>query len=173
MKTARFRTTASMTSGSFFTRDALLSTPTPAESAANAKRVAELTGLELGQIWNGIWQTPSAAAAFDALPADVQGALLEKYGAKAQTLADYARMSSASSPLTSVTTITDNRSQARDGASAAAAMRSLIQDINAANAAQAAARPVSSAPRPGNATQATVRSINDQNRKFWEERTRR
>ena len=152
------------------TTDVLLTTPTPAESDANALRVAAMMELDLGKIWDGIWQTPNAAAAFDALPDDVQGQLLEKYGKKAQQLADYARMSGASSPLTSVTTITDRRATAHDGAQAAGAMRDMIRSINSANAAfNSRHRPLASSGAAPN----SLRGINEANQRFWAERNAR
>jgi hypothetical protein len=152
------------------TRDALLTPPTPAELVANANRVAAMMALDLGKIWDGIWQTPNAAAAFDALPGDIQGKLLEKYGAKAQQLADYAKASGASSPLTSVTTITDRRATAHDGASCAAATRGLMRDINQRNSDFWQGRGRDASARPRDATQAQVQSINRANAQFWGER---
>jgi hypothetical protein len=58
MKRIRTTMAGSMTSGPFITHDALLSTLSPAESAAEARRVAALTAVDLGLIWDGVFRRP-------------------------------------------------------------------------------------------------------------------
>ena len=64
-------------------RDAILSAVTPAESAANAKRVAGLSGLNLGRVWVG-----DLTEKLDALKADPTK-FADALGAAMTALTDY------------------------------------------------------------------------------------
>jgi len=150
-----------MVSGRFFTRDALLTTPTPAESAANARRVTELIGMDPGKIFDGFFRSPLLA--LDSIEPAERAKVLEQ-------LAAYAHAAGGTSPVDSVVTVTDRRAGARDGASAAAATRSLIQNMNDASRQFWAGRPVNTAGPARSGSQADLRGINDANARFWEER---
>jgi hypothetical protein len=167
MKIVRFRTTASMVNGPFSTRDALLTAMSPAQSAANARRVAEeVMQADLGAIWAGVMQSPNAAESFDALPADIKSQLLEKYGQKAQQLAAYVKVSGASTlESTGLVTISDRRSKARDGGELARATRDTIRGMNdAARRLWSGRQQTAVAASP-----ATLQGINEANARFWVE----
>jgi hypothetical protein len=153
--------------GPMGTNDGLLTTLSPAESAAEARRVAAPTDLDLGMIWDGVMRTPAPAESFGALPANIQDALIETYGAPAQQLAAYSKASAIGGALTAVTTITDRRSRATDGASAAGATRDLMRAINCRNVDFWQGRQRDTGIKPRDAVQAQLQAINARNRDFW------
>ena len=157
MQKIKLRTTASMTRGAFFTRDAVHTAVTHEEGTANAARVAQLTGLDLGLVYDGIKR------GLDMLEADDRRQIVQK-------LYD-AYQGSPSGDPSSPTVIVDNRARATDGASSAAAMRDLVRSINRANTDVSHGARLPNVPAR-DAQQARIQRINEENRRAYDARAR-
>jgi hypothetical protein len=101
------------------------------------------------------------------LPPGVQDALIQKIGTPAAQLAAAARASGVAGELSAVTVVTDRRSQARDGAQAAAATRDLIRSMNKRGTEFWQGRQRDTSAPARDSVQAQLQSINAANKAFW------